>query len=558
MSTCSRIWCWPRQATEVVIKRRAHLWFSLAVLAQGAHAAELRLEISPPEPEWLLPAATSPGPCGMLGGLRIEACPTQLLPEGIVEVGEQGLAIELAPLIAAGDYAAILARMRANFAIELTLLEAGDREGFVRTRRPTDGSRGMGGLAPPPDSFRGAQPAARAGDDGTVGDRSPRPTSTPSALRNAPGMRSLPDYISASMLYVIGHSYFSLEQYLPAETAFELVLVAMPNHVRAHESLGMLHLRTERYAEALVHLARAVELGRNTAHVHAALGYLNQKTRRYWAAASAFQRVLVLEPDHRTAQRGLLLALTETREHAKARALVEQLLQAEPDDPELWVYRAHVALASGERASALASLEVALRLGDDAVANRQTCIALHLESGNVARAMELLQGSSARGLEFSLVDRALGWLANGNDWDGFRNLLGSVDRTALGSVEQSRLLTRRASLAVRDGNRRAATAALQEALTLDPSNADALVALGRVYRAERDYARAGLLLQQASDYADVREDALLARAEVAIDEENFEGALTLLRNVALTSSARADVRRNIDVLENLILLRNQR
>jgi tetratricopeptide (TPR) repeat protein len=319
----------------------------------------------------------------------------------------------------------------------------------------------------------------------------------------------------------------------------------------------MLYLQTARYADARRHLARAVELGRKTAHVLSAFGYLELETHRYSAAASAFQRALALEPSQRGAQRGLLHALTETRELAQARALVEQLLQAEPDDPGLWLYRAQIALAADERAAALASLETALRLGDDSAANRHACVALHVESGNVARAADLLRGSSDRGLDFALADQVLGWLANEGEWDRFRELSTSVDRSALGAAQQSRLLTRRASLALHDGNRRAASAALQEALALDPSNADALMALGQLYHGDRDYGRADLLFQRASAYTPVRENALIARADVAIDQQNFDGAIAHLRGVVDVNPARADLRRNIDLLENLLLLRTQ-
>jgi Tfp pilus assembly protein PilF len=331
----------------------------------------------------------------------------------------------------------------------------------------------------------------------------------------------------------------------------------VPNHVRAHESLGMLYLRTERYDDARVHLARALELGRNTAHVHGALGYLEQKTRRYSAAATAFQKALALEPDSRTAQRGLLHALTETREYGKAQALVEQLLRAEPDDPDLWLYRAYIALAAGDRAPALASLETALRLGHDSIANRRACLELHIESGSIARAVELMRGSAVE-LPFALVDRALVWLANEREWDDFRALSAAVDRTALTGVEQSRLLTRRASLALDDGNRRAAGTALQEALALDPSNTDALMSLGRVFRAEGDLGRADLLFRRAASYTGVRENASVARAELAIEQESFDAALAILRNVVTINPARADLRRSIDVLEDVVLLSTER
>ena len=532
---------------------RSALWLSI-VLAQAAHAAEIELEISPPEPKWLLYPALSPEPCAFPGGFRLEQCPKQLLPEGIANIGEQSMIIELGPLLAAGDYEAALRRIGLNYGPELLLLEAGDIDGFRATRIPTSGE----------GTFRPG-PGARGRDTPTMNftmDRSNVPTAdgrgdTPG--RPEPRSRErFPDFVSASILYVIGHCYFSLRRDLPAETAFKLVLDALPNHVRAHESLAMLYLRAERYADAREHLATLAELGRNTAHVQSARGYLEQKTHRYLAAADAFQKALVLAPDDRGAQRGLLLALTETLEHSKAQALVEQLLRKEPDDRDLWLYRAQIALQADDRTSALASLETALRLGDDSIENRRACFELNMESGNVARAVELLRRLPARELPLALVDQALGWLANENEWDRFRELLTALDRAALDGVEQSRLLTRRAELALHDGNRRAASAALEQALALDPSNADALMALGQVYRASREYQRAGLLFRRASDYAAVRESALVARAEVAIDQDDFDGAVTLLRQVVAVAPAREDVRRSVGVLEDLLLLRTQR
>jgi tetratricopeptide (TPR) repeat protein len=530
------------------MKRRLSLCLTIA-LAQAAHAAEVTLEIAAPEPAWLLPVTGQA--CGFGLG-RTEACPVQLQPEGMPLVGEEGLILQVAPLLVAADYEAVLARMGVNFGLELVLLEMGDLEGFLATRTPTDGLRQL--LGTPAIQFAAARTGASgpAVTEGTLSSENPRPVDEP------PRYTFEPDLISANMLFVIGQSYLALQQYLPAETAFQLALRGVPNHVRAHESLGMLYLWTERYEDARTHLVRAVELGRNGAALHAALGYLEQKARRYWAAANAFQRALVLEPDQRTAQRGLLHALTETHEHAKARVLVEQLLQDEPDDVALWLYRAQIALAANERAVALASLETALRLGDDSSENRHACVALHLESGNIARAIKLLQGTSRPALSFPLLDQALGWLENENEWDEFRDLLNTVDRTTLGAVEQSRLLTRRATLALHDGNRRASSAGLQEALALDPANADALMLLGQSYRVERDYGRADLLFQSASAYAAARENALVARADVAIDQEDFDGALAHLRDVAIGNPLRGDVRRNIDVLEDLVLLRTQR
>ena len=117
----------------------------------------------------------------------------------------------------------------------------------------------------------------------------------------------------------------------------------------------------------------------------------------------------------------------------------------------------------------------------------------------------------------------------------------------------SRLLTRRSSLQLHDGNRRAAIATLQEAVELDSSNAEALITLGQAYRDERDYNRAELMFQRASAFDLYRENALVSLAQLAIDQQNFERALALLRDVVSRNPARTDLQRNVDVLENLVL-----
>ena len=307
-----------------------------------------------------------------------------------------------------------------------------------------------------------------------------------------------------------------------------------------------------------MHLTRAAELGLNTAGLHASLGYINAKAKNWWGAASAYQQALAMQHDNRNWQTGLLQALNETQQYAAGLALVEQMLQDDANDPDLWLYRAHMALNSDRRESALTSLETAIRLGDDSVANKQVAATLHLERGSIARAVELLKSAAAEDLDFQFIDQALAWLE-------LRGRVGLLPRpvgfastsvaASLTELERSRLLTRRSSLQLHDGNRQAATASLQEALELDASNAEALMTLGQAYRDDRDYNRAELMFQRASAFDLHRENALISLAQLAIDQEDFERALALLRDVVSRNPTRADLRRNVDTLENLVLAR---
>jgi tetratricopeptide (TPR) repeat protein len=476
------------------MRRWAHLWLTIAVLAPAAYAAEPGLTIELPDVTLALPRVSPP----------------HFQQEGLPYLTENDLISDVLRLYSDQDYEGALARARVSIPAEMALLETGDPLGLVAARV------GPGRLPVPPTGA---------------------------------------ENVSATVLYVIAVIYSELERYAPAEVALKAALVPLPDYLRVHEALGLLYLRTERYAEARMHLTRAAELGLNTANLHVALGYINIEEENWWGAVSALQQALAIEHDNRNWQTGLLQALNETQQYAAGLALVEQMLQAEPNDEVLWLYRAHMSLNADQRASALTSLEIAMRLGDDSVANKQVAATLHLERGSIARAVELLKSASAEDLDFLFMDQALVWLRYEDEWDYFRELLAAADarRVSLDELQRSRLLTHRASLQLHDGNRRAAIASLQEAVELDVSNGEGLMILAQAYRDERDYTRAELMFQRASTFDLYRENALVALAGLAIDQENFERALTLLRDVVSRNPARTDLQRNVDVLENLVL-----
>ena len=478
------------------MRRWAQLALSIVALAPAAHAAETALTVE-------LPAVTLTLP---------RVSPPHFQREGLPYATEQVLGNEILTLLDRQDYEGALARAREKLGPMLAVLETGDPAGLVAR------SAGPGRLP------LGIPPSA--GED-----------------------------VSATVFYLIGVTYLYLEQWVPAEAALKAALAPLPDYQRVHEALGNLYTRTERWDEARVHLTRAAELGLNTASLYASLGYINYKVQNWWGMAGAYQQALTLEPDVRDWKTALMYAMNETRQYAAGLALVEQMLQSEPNDQVLWLYRSYMALNTNERGLALTSLETAMRLGDDSVANKQVAAALHMERGSIARAVELLKSAPAADLDFVFMDQALAWLNYENEWDYFRDLLAAANarRGLLDNLQGSRLLTHVSSLQLHDGDRRAAIATLQQAVELDSSNAEALITLGQALRDERDLNRAELMFQRASAFDLYRENALVALAQVAIDQQNFERALTLLRDVVSRNPARTDLQRNVDVLENLVL-----
>lgn len=452
------------------------------------------LELSPPRGEWLLQPVSPP----------------LLQREGSPLVTEQEPIQELVFLISASRYEEALVFMRDQFTGIIELVESGDAERQLRTRVV-------------PGGFM------------------------PNVQRNQ---------VSATLMYLLGHVYMQLEQFEAAETAFLSALGPVPDYVRVHESLGLLYLQAEDFDAARDHLARAAALGLNTANLYGALGYLNQESNNFWGAVSAYQQAMVMEPDNRQWQQGLLFALAQTYQFHSGLTLVEQMLQAEPDDPTLWMYRSQMSLQAGEREEALTSLETAIRLGEaSSLANLQVAATLHMELGSIERAVVLLEEGLALQMPYAFVDQALGWLLRKGEWTQAERLLAGIEEGALGDDDHSKYLMRQASISFNNEDLATARSALEDAIRLDPNNAEALMLLADLHRDARSYNLAELYYQRASANDLFRENATISMAQLAIDQDDLERALRLLRDVVERNPQRSDLARNIDSLQNLVLLR---
>lgn len=362
---------------------------------------------------------------------------------------------------------------------------------------------------------------------------------------------------SAAALYLLGYTYSKLDQEVAAETALRSALQYLPDYVRAHASLGLLYMDEERYGEARAHLSRAAELGLNTASLYGSLGFLNQATDNPWGAVNAYQQATMLDSENEQWQRGLLYALNQSRNYPSALALVEQLIERHPTDADLWVFRAYLAQQTDNDESALASLETAIRLGHDSAPNLQVCATLHMRIGSVARATELLQLGVVSGMDYMFVDQALGWLIRQHEWRYAQELIDGArpGLDDLNDAQRSHLLRYGAAIATHEGDTQGARDQLEQALEFDSSNADALMELAALYQGQGNYGQAELLYQRASAFEPYREGASLSLAQLAIDQNQYERALDLLRDIVERNPLRVDVRHNIDILENLVQLR---
>lgn len=357
------------------------------------------------------------------------------------------------------------------------------------------------------------------------------------------------DLLAAQLESVLG-------DYDQAVSSYESAISKLPQFTRAYAGLGTLYLILEQPEKARTHLATALSLGATDVQTYAQLGYLNLKLANAWSAVSAYQQALVLEPDNRRWQRGLLTALIASGNLASADALVGEMLGTTPAQADLWQQRANLALKRGDTETAVASLEAALRLGDENAVNRMTAAQLHLEHGSFARAAELLRENiDASAFEVAHVATLVRWLSQQNQLPYVRILLDAVgDKLSnLDRREQSAYHGMRGELALAQGNGDAAIRAWRRALDLDGTNGDVLLSLADAYSDRRDYARAYLLYQRAETMPAVKRRAMVGRAQALIDQGDYQTALDVLRSASSAFPDSHDIEANIRSLARVVV-----
>lgn len=360
--------------------------------------------------------------------------------------------------------------------------------------------------------------------------------------------------LSPALLTLKAQVLFSLELYDEAEESYLEVLERMPQLVRAHADLGQLYLVRDKPLKAREHFARAVALGCNEAHIHGQLGYLNLTHFGPFSAISSYQQAAALEPEKAQWQQGLLAALTQAHMYEAAEALIKDLLTQQPNKPELWLNQAALRMQKQDVRAALASIEMALLLGDKDPKNIKAAAQLHLQLGSFDRAIELLDQSSVNDLPMTSVREYYTWLSQFGLLDKAEHLLNSTAKNLqrFSSSDQSLYYLMAAQLKAQQNQTANAEKLFGQSLEANPTNSDALLAFAALALKQKKYSDAEILFVRAEATADAEKRAQLGRAQLYIDTQDYKAALNQLRSVLQKYPDTQAAKDNIEIIENII------
>ncbi|KXI27518.1 hypothetical protein AX660_21460 [Paraglaciecola hydrolytica] len=366
--------------------------------------------------------------------------------------------------------------------------------------------------------------------------------------------------LSPAMLTLKAQVYFSLNMYDEALTVYQAVLVRKPELVRVHADLGQLYLIRQDFTNARKHFAKAITFGSNSALIHGQLGYLNLMQYGAFSAISSYQQAMALEPENSQWQQGLLAALTQAKMYPAAQALLEEALNKQPSDPQLWLNKAALALNVSDPQGALAALEMAILLGEDSDKNLKTAAQLHLQLNSFARALQLIsQHINRTQLDMVLLNEYLTWLGQTEMWTYAEQLLDNVapKLSAMSTNDQGLYYSHRARIQQVLQHPKEAEKFYGLALDKNPAEGETLLSYADFSVTQKHYVRAELLYVRAEGIRKTEKQAILGRAQLYINNKDFQSALTQLKRALNKFPELYDLKDKIETIENIVRAQNQ-
>lgn len=360
---------------------------------------------------------------------------------------------------------------------------------------------------------------------------------------------------SAALDFLLANLYFQIDRQDAAAERYRKAIEKFPPFRRAHKNLGLIEFRQGRHDAAILSLTKVVELGGGDAITYGLLGYAYAATGQHVAAESAFRAAMMFQPRQQDWKVGLAQAVFRQRKYAEAAALAEELIAKDPDRPEYWLLQGNAYVGLDQPQKAAQNFEIVDRMGKASPAIQYALGDLYANDGAwelAARAyVRAVEQDTAASLDRPL--RSVEILARRGALPQARALTEAIERSGgdrLGEEERRKLLKVRARIAVAEGRDGDAAAALEEVVTLDPLDGEALLLLGQHHAKAGRPEKAVFFFERAASLDGFEAEAKTRQAQVLVGQSRYAEALPLLKR-AQEIKPREDVGRFLEQVERI-------
>lgn len=360
---------------------------------------------------------------------------------------------------------------------------------------------------------------------------------------------------SAVFDFTLGNLLFQADQLDEARVAFEGAVKKFPKFRRAWRNLGLIHLRQQRYPDAIPALARVIELGGSDSVTYGLLGFSYANVADDLAAESCYRMAIVLDPKTLDWRMNLARSLFNQQRFADAGAICARLIADDPTRGELWLLQANAYLGLGQPLKAAENYELVERLGQATADSLLMLGDIYVNAGLFDLAV------SAHGRAMGLAPRpapdrairAAKVLVARAAYAETKALLDALEKaygTDLPEETRKDLLRTRARVAVAEGAGDEQARVLQELISIDPLDGEALILLGQERRRAGDFEKAEFYFERAEAIEKFEGEAKLRHGQMLVALGRYPEALPMLRR-ALELKPSENLQRYVDQVERV-------
>ena len=360
---------------------------------------------------------------------------------------------------------------------------------------------------------------------------------------------------SAMLPFALGSLYFQEGDASKAIPQFELAISKFPDFRRAHQQLGFALAREERYEEAAKSLTKALNLGAKNTAVYGMLGLSYLNLGKHLSAETAYLNALLLAPEIQDWKLGLIKSYIARENYSQAVALLDEVLAENPESANLWSLQANVFLEMEDNQRAAVNFEMLRKMKKATLANLMLLGDIYMLDGALELALSVyldaIEKDGAGDIRRSL--RAAEILVSQGAWTEAEQLFRKIKehhQESMNFEEEAKLLKLESQAAIANGEGEKALAVLEQIISKNPLDGEALLLAGEFYVQKGESEKAVFRYEMAAKISGFEADAWLKHAQLLVRQQKYNPALELLQKAQKTNP-RDYVQKYLDEVERV-------
>lgn len=324
----------------------------------------------------------------------------------------------------------------------------------------------------------------------------------------------------------------TLEQ---AASSYLSAVEKYPKFRRAWRNLALIYVRNGEFEKSLPALTRVVELGGQDAITYGLLGYAYSSVENHLCAESAYRMAILLDPATTDWKMGLARSFFKQQRFAEAVAICRQLISEQPDRADLWLLMANAYIGLNQPLKAAEIFEMVDHLGKSNAESLRMLGDIYINQELYEMAADAYVKSMEKDPQDNVNQpiRSAKLLIARSAFKEGRRLIDHIEKkygARIDTEARKDLLKLKARLAVaEESTDQEEVRILEEIVTLDPLDGEALILLGQHSGRTGDPEKAFFYYERAASIEAFEADAKIQHAQLLVRQGKYNEALPLLR-----------------------------